>query len=134
MKKLLLIAAFILTTSVGFAQSDAFKADVKKLMELSGSTDQMDMAKKQVIAMIPADKQAAFSKDFEESLKPVIEKQQKFYLTEFTHDEIKQIIKFYESPVGKKFAEKNTKLAEANIQTMQEWSMELQGLTMKYMQ
>ncbi|KAF2514139.1 DUF2059 domain-containing protein [Flavobacterium salilacus subsp. salilacus] len=134
MKKLFFAFVFILVAQLGFAQDAAYKADVKKMMELTGSTAQMDMAKKQVIAMIPADKQEAFSKEFEDSLKPVLESQQKFYMTEFTHAEIKDLIKFYESPLGKKLAEKNTKLAEQNMQTMQEWSMELQGIMMKYMQ
>ena len=134
MKKLLLIVAFVLTANAGFAQTDAFKADVKKFMELAGSTAQMEMAKKQVMSMIPADKQEAFSKEFEASLKPILEKQQKFYLTEMTHDEIKAAIKFYESPVGKKIAEKSVKLNEQMIPEIQSWSMELQGIMMKYMQ
>ena len=134
MKKLFFAFVFILAAQLTFAQDDAYKADVKKMMELTGSTAQMEMAKKQVMAMIPADKQEAFSKEFEASLKPVLEEQQKFYMTEFTHAEIKELIKFYSSPLGKKLAEKNTKLAEQNIQTMQEWSMELQGIMMKYMQ
>ncbi len=134
MKKLFFAFVFILAAQLSFAQDDAYKADVKKMMELTGSTAQMEMAKKQVMAMIPADKQADFSKEFEKSLEPILKKQQEFYMKEFTHAEIKELIKFYESPLGKKLAEKNTKLAEQNIQTMQEWSMELQGIMMKYMQ
>jgi hypothetical protein len=60
------------------------------------------MAKKQVSGMIPADKKEAFLKDFDALMKPFQDKQEQFYLKEFTADEIKQIIKFYESPLGKK--------------------------------
>ncbi|QYJ68541.1 DUF2059 domain-containing protein [Flavobacterium litorale] len=134
MKKLVFAFVFMLAAQFTFAQDAAFKADVKKMMELTGATAQMDMAKKQVMAMVPADKQADFTKEFEKSLEPVLESQTNFYMKEFTHQEIKDLIKFYQSPLGRKLAEKSTKLAEENIQTMQEWSMELQGIMMKYMQ
>lgn len=132
MKKLLIAFVVILTTQFGFAQDAAFKADVKKLIELTGANAQIEVAKKQVIAMIPADKHAQFTKEFEASLKPVMEVQEKFYLTEYTHDEVKQIIKYYESPIGKKVAEKSAKLTELTMPAIQEWSMELQGIIMKY--
>lgn len=129
---MLFAVAFILTAHLGMAQDAAFTNDVKKLLDLSGGNAQIEMAKKQVIAMVPADKQAAFSKDFEESLKPLLKVQQEFYTKEFTHDDIKQLIKFYESPVGKKMADKSAKLAEATMPAIQSWSMELQSIIMKY--
>lgn len=134
MKKLLFVVAFILAANAGMAQDAAFKADVKKLLQLSGANAQLEVAKKQVTAMIPAAKQTEFAKEYEKVIQPAIEAQEKFYLTEFTPEDVKQIIKFYESPVGKKIAEKATKQAESNMQTMQEMGMEMQGLMMKYMQ
>lgn len=134
MKKLVFTLVFIFVAQFTFAQDDALKADTKKMMELMGTTAQMDMAKEQVMAMVPADKHADFNKEFEESLKPLLDAQANFYMKEFTHKEIKELIKFYESPLGKKLAEKSTKLAKENIQNTQEWSMELQGIIMKYMQ
>lgn len=134
MKKILLAFAFLLVANFAVAQDAAFKADVKKLLQLSGANNQMEMARKQVASMVPADKKEAFNKDFDEVLKPVIEKQEKFYLTEFTHEEVKQIIKFYESPIGKKMAEKAVKLAESSIADSQELGMQMQEIIMKYMQ
>lgn len=132
MKKLLVAAAFILMANFTFAQSDAFKADVKTLLEVSGGMTQIEVAKKQVIGMIPADKQEEFSKEFETSLTPIIEAQKNFYLTEFTHAEVKELIKFYQSPSGKKLADKLPKLTESTMPVIQQWSMELQGIIMKY--
>jgi len=134
MKKLLIAVAFLFVANFAVAQDAAKTADVKKLLQLSGANAQMEVAKKQVLAMIPKEKQEAFMKEFDASLKPISESQETFYLTEFTTDEIKQIIKFYESPVGKKVAEKSVKQAEGNMTKMQEWSVEMQGILMKYMQ
>jgi uncharacterized protein len=132
MKKLLLVAAFAFAAN--FATAQDTKSDVKKMMQLAGSNSQMEMAKKQVGGMVPADKKEAFLKEFDAIMKPFQDKQEKFYLTEFTADELKQIIKFYESPIGKKYTEKNVKLSEQNMAASQEMMGQVQELVMKYMQ
>ncbi len=64
MKKLLFVFAFALVSQLGFSQED-FKADVMKVIEMSGSNATMDAAKAQVLAMVPSDKQAEFIKEFD---------------------------------------------------------------------
>lgn len=135
MKKVVLAAVFMLIAHVGMAQAtDAMRADVKKFLQISGINGQIDIAKKQVLAMVPAEKQAEFTKEFEASLVPVIKFQEDYYLKEFTADDLKQMIKYYESPVGKKFVEKSAGLAQASMPVIQEWTQGLQGIVMKYMQ
>lgn len=132
MKKILFVVAFV--CAANFASAQDAKADVKKLIQLTGASAQMDMAKKQVSGMIPADKKEAFLKDFDAIIKPFQDRQEQFYLKEFTADEIKQIIKFYESPLGKKYTDKNVKLGEQNMADTQEMMGKMQELMMKYMQ
>lgn len=133
MKKMLLAAIFMLAAQLGTAQvSDAFKADVKKLLEISGSTGQMEAVKKQIVTMVAVEKQADFNKEFDASLAPLLKAQEDFYTKEFTHDEIKQMIKYYESPVGKKYVQKMQSLEEAITEVSQEWGMKIEQLLMKY--
>jgi uncharacterized protein len=133
MKKLLLATVFMLVAQLGTAQvSDAFKADVKKLLEISGSVGQMQAVKNQIVTMIAVEKQADFNKDFDASLAPLLKAQEDFYTKEFTHDEIKQMIKFYESPVGKKYVSKMQSMDEAITEVSQEWGMQIEQLVMKY--
>ncbi|MDV6169155.1 DUF2059 domain-containing protein [Flavobacterium sp. DG1-102-2] len=135
MKKVILAAIFMLVAQAGMAQAtDAMKADVKKFLQISGINGQLDAAKKQVLSMVPAEKQAEFTKEFDASLAPVIKFQEEYYLKEFTADDLKQMIKYYESPIGKKFVEKSAGLAQASMPVVQEWSQGLQGMVMKYMQ
>lgn len=134
MKKLLLIFVFVLSANLVSAQDDAFRNDVKKLIEMTGSTSQIEVAKKQVVGMIPADKQKEFLKEFDESLKPVFKTMEDFYIENYTHQEVKEIIKFYETPVGKKITANAGALTEASLQSIQEWSMSLQSMIMKYAQ
>lgn len=133
MKKLILTAAIIFVAQLGMAQ-DAFKADVLKVLKASGSGAQMELAKEQVLSSIPEEKKADFSKDFDASLPSLYDKMAKVYMETYTHDEIKQMLKFYNSPVGKKMGEKAGELAKKNMEAGQEWGAELQGLMMKYMQ
>ena len=44
------------------------------------------------------------------------------------------MIKFYESPVGKKITEKASELTKKNMDAAQEWGLELQGMMMRYME
>ena len=134
MKKIILVIAFALTTQFAVAQDDAFKADVLKVIKMSGATAQMDAAKKQIMAMVAEAKQADFSKDFDAAMPAFYDKLAVIYMKEYTHADVKEMIKFYESPVGKKMAEKAGVLFEQSMLAQQEWGAGLQELMMKYMQ
>lgn len=134
MKKLVVTFAFVLATQIGFAQDAAFKSDVKKVIEMTGATAQIDVAKKQILAMIPEAKQAAFLKDFEATMPSYFDKIADVYMKEYTHADIKEMIKFYESPIGKKITAKAGVLTEKTMEAGQAWGTELQAIMMKYMQ
>lgn len=134
MKKIILLFALVLTTQFVSAQDAAFKADVLKVIKMSGSTAQMESAKKQIMAMIPESKHAEFSKDFEASMPALYDKLAVIYMKEYTPADIKEMIKFYESPVGKKIAEKAGVLFEQSMLAGQEWGAGLQEMMMKYME
>jgi hypothetical protein len=94
----------------------------------------MDLAKKQIMAMVAEAKQADFSKDFDAAMPAFYDKVAAIYMKEYTHADVKEMIKFYESPVGKKMAEKAGVLFEQSMLAQQEWGAGLQELMMKYMQ
>jgi hypothetical protein len=134
MKKIILAFAFVLTTQFVSAQDAAFKADVMKVIKMSGATAQMDSAKKQIMAMVPEAKQAEFSKDFEATMPAFYDKVAAIYMKEYTHADVKEMLKFYESPVGKKIADKAGIMFEQSMLAGQEWGAGLQELMMKYME
>lgn len=134
MKKLILALAFVLTTQFAVAQDAAFKADVMKVIKMTGSDAQMALAKKQIIGMIPAEKQADFTKEFEATMPAFYDKMATVYMKEYTHAEVKEMIKFYESPVGLKITQKSGTMTEQTMLAAQEWGSGLQEMIMKYMQ
>lgn len=133
MKKNLLTIALVFFAQLSFAQ-DAFKMDVLKLIQNSGAAGPMKSAKDQIMTAVPEDKKAIFSKEFDATLPSLYDKMAKVYMETYTHQDIKDMLKFYESPIGKKMAEKSGELATKSMAAGQEWGMELQSVMMKYIQ
>ncbi|WP_445452843.1 DUF2059 domain-containing protein [Flavobacterium sp. 25HG05S-40] len=134
MKKLIITAVFAFVSVTGMAQEKATREDVLKVIEKSGASGQMIAAKKQVLQMIPQDKQAAFSVEFDAILKKANEKTVDVYLQEYTKDDVKAMLAFYESPVGKKMADKAEVIATKSQEAMASLQGEIQAMMMKYMQ
>ena len=134
MKKLLVAVAFAFVTHVGFAQDEAFKKDVLRVIEMSGATNQMKSAKNQILQMVPKEKQAAFIIEFDATLPSLYDKMAAIYMEEYSKEDIKAMIAFYESPVGKKINEKSGVILEKSQAAGQEWGQGLQTMMMKYAQ
>jgi len=134
MKKVLLTLALVLVAQLGIAQDPTFKADVIKYLEISGQAKIFEIVTKDIAKTIPAEKQADFKKELDASIKDVVGKMADLYMVEFTHEDVKSAIKFYESPVGKKLTSKADVLYEKGQAIGQEWGMGLQSIVMKYMQ
>ena len=110
--KFRLVLLFILIISVSFLHSQPNKAktrDIKRYIEISNQKDQfiqlMDMMLEQYIEMLDIVSTEAWNSirtsiydeidDIIDLLVPVVDKY-------FTHEDIIELIKFYESPIGKK--------------------------------
>ena len=132
MKKLLLSIAFLLIAQITIAQDASFKADVLKLISISGADAQIKLVKPQILNMVPENKKENFSKEFDASIPSLLDKMSNVYMEIYTPADIKAMIVFYESPVGKKMSEKAGELGQKSMQAGQEWSKELQGIIAKY--
>lgn len=133
MKKLVLSVAFVCVAQFASAQ-DTFKDEIIQLIKVSGSAGQMTAALDQILPMIPEDKQVEFKKDFEASLPSLYEKIIPIFEKHYTKEDIKEMLKFYNSPIGKKISKNSESIATESMEVGQEWAMGLQGLMMKYMQ
>ena len=132
LKKVILSIALVLIAQLSVAQDAKLKADVLKLISISGSDGAMKVAKLQFLNMIPEAKKEDFSKEFDASLPSLHDKMADIYMQIYTPEDIKGMITFYESPVGKKMSEKSGELAQKTMQAGQEWSKELMGMMAKY--
>lgn len=157
MKKVILTFAVLAMTQVGLAQAkksaakadaapvtatavatsstdEAFKKDVMKVIERGDMGGQMSQVKKQILGMIPEDKQAAFLVEFDAIIAKVYDGTAKIYMEEYTKEDIKAMLAFYDSPVGKKMAEKAESIMKKSQESMMDLQGEVQALMGKYMQ
>ena len=149
MKKLILTFGIVLVSQFGFAQTnaakpaaeiaaapvdEAFKKDVLRVVERSGASSQLAAAKKQILGMIPEEKHAAFLVEFDALAGKAVDSTVKTYMEEYTKEDVKAMLAFYDSPVGKKMADKAEVIASKSQEEMMALQGEMQALVMKYMQ
>lgn len=134
MKKFLTLLVVVATVQFGFSQEDSFKKDVLRFMEMSGATAPIKSVSEQIKTMVPEEQHEEFQKDFDATLPSLFSKIADAYMEEFTHKDIKQILAFYESEVGRKLSAKQAILYDKAEQAGEHWGLDLQLVMMKYMQ
>ena len=133
MKKVLL--AFYLFASSSFVlTAQSFDDDIKKFFEVSGT----EASFKNIVPMmidnfkqnpgfsaVPTEFWDDFSTEALTSFKELLGEMSAVYKKHFTHEDIKQMIVFYESPIGKKFVEKQPLVQSESYVLGSEWGKKL---------
>ena len=119
------------TTSQSTAQIDpAKRADIIKMLKLAGS----DKLAVQVINNMVASQRLAnpnvpaqFWSDFVSEVDPneLLEISVPSWNKHFSHNEIKELIVFYQSPIGKKLTATQPKLVQESMVAGQQWGLRL---------
>ncbi|GAB1857966.1 hypothetical protein MHTCC0001_28030 [Flavobacteriaceae bacterium MHTCC 0001] len=132
MRYLFLFTILCLTLSIQ-AQDDAdFKSQTVEFIKLTGTAAAFDDAINQIGMAVPADKKAAYKNEASGTLEELYNKLADLYMSEFTKDEIKALVAFYKTDLGKKLASKQIMLAQKGMMMGQSWGMEVQGIAQKY--
>jgi hypothetical protein len=130
MKKIVFVLAIVISTSAFGIYGQTKNDDIIKLLKISG-TDKL--ADQMMTAIIPQFKQLipgipdAFWVKFREKLNmddfilACVPAYNKYY----THDEIKQLIRFYESPLGKRMVEVTPLISQETMVIGQQWGEKL---------
>lgn len=134
MKKFTLILFLSLLTTVSFGQdNNTYKVAFKKLMQVSGSAfayktmlDQMITMFKRQQLNIPNEFWEEFSTEVnKDSFNQLAEMILPIYQKQLTESDLLGIIAFYESPVGKKFAQKTPLITQESMIAGQEWGKQI---------
>ncbi len=136
--KLLIVVLWGAVIVGGLAKADgeseavqvAKRDDIKKMMEVTGAADLSFQVMNQ---MIDAFKQGdlgvpdEFWDDFMDEVDPneLVEMCIPSYEKHFSHEEIKQLLVFYESPVGKKVIEVQPAIMQECMMAGQEWGRKI---------
>ncbi|MBC3758470.1 DUF2059 domain-containing protein [Hyunsoonleella sp. SJ7] len=132
MKNSLLALVFIFTLSITAQESTDFKSETIEFIKITGATQAFETAISQLGAMVPEEKKEAYTKEAKGTLGGLYDKLADLYMAEFNQEEIKELVKFYKTELGKKLASKQVMLAQKGMLLGQTWGMEVQGVAQKY--
>lgn len=130
-KVVILIVLFV--GFAGFSQNEDYKTDALKLVKMQ-SEGQFEVMLKPFKSMVPAENQEAFMKEVRATMPDLYKQIAEVYMEYYTHEEIKEILDFYESPIGQKVIEQTPKITEKSMTIGQTWGMGLRPLLTKYAQ
>ncbi|WP_432711992.1 DUF2059 domain-containing protein [Pedobacter sp.] len=136
MKKItLLLALFLLTVSSAYSQQTAttYKETLDKMMEVSGSKPTYKAAIVQIVSSfkaqkpdVPEDVWLDFEKTFiKAATDDLLNLLLPIYQKHIPEADLKNIIAFYETPTGKKFAAKSPLIMQESMQVGQEWGIKI---------
>lgn len=132
MKKVIVALALLVAVTVSAQDQSKFKAETIEFIKLTGTGAIFDSAIDQIGASVPADKKEAYKKEAYKSLEELYGKMADMYMEEFTAAEISDLVKFYNSDLGKKVASKQTTLSQKGMVLGQNWGMSLQQTVAKF--
>lgn len=127
MKQFILIAALMLASVATYAQTDAAKtADIVKLLELTNSADLGQQVLTGMIANLKTnlpDVPEAFWQELQAEINPdaLQELIIPIYDRHFTHEDIKGLIAFYETPLGQRVVRKLPVVTQESMQVGATW-------------
>jgi len=135
MRKLLLTfsLAVLFITATQAQTNDAYSKELKKMFELSGSeetykaviTQMMGMIKMQY-SQVPAAVMNELEKEFlNTSMSDLAVELTPVYKKHLSLEDLKGLIAFYETPLGKKYAKKTPAIMQESMAVGQKWGMSI---------
>ncbi len=135
MKKFLVTAVILLiSVSLSSAQSiSSYNTTLKKMIKVAGTEAAFSTAIKQMFVMfrqqspkVPESVWTEFSQEFSKtSIDDLVEMLSPVYQKQFSEADLIQIIAFYETPIGRKLAEKTPIITQESMQAGQQWGMKI---------
>tara|TARA_R110000868_G_scaffold252763_5_gene509471 strand:+ start:1379 stop:1750 length:372 start_codon:yes stop_codon:yes gene_type:complete len=113
-------------------ENTEFKTETIEFIKLTGAGAAFDNAIAQIGAMVSPDNLEAYTNEANGTLDGLYDKMADLYMGEFTQDDIKQLVAFYSTDLGKKLAEKQLGLTQKAMMFGQNWGMEVQAIAQKY--
>jgi len=135
MKKIFAFVLFLFVFSTaGFAQNnEQYSAALKKMFEVSGSNETYKAAIKQMLSIYKSQSSNVNEEKWNSleaelmktSLTELVDLLVPVYQKYMTLSDINEMIKFYETPVGQKYAKSAPKITQESMQIGQQWGMKL---------
>jgi len=104
---------------MGDLRSSEYNEDVLKFLRLSGATKNMEMALDAMLAQqgdeLPAEILDGFRQKWLDNMDDMMLELTSIYRKHFTQSEIQELIRIYESPIGRKMVASNPSIMEESM-------------------
>ena len=133
MKKITVFLCFIYSTSISFAQDNDYDDTLRKMFDVSGSENSYKTVITQMVTLFkqqyPAVSEEIWN-EFEDeflstSLDELVDKLVPVYRKYLTIQDLLEIIDFYQTPAGRKFAKNTPLIMQESMEIGKEWGMEI---------
>lgn len=135
MKKIIFsLLLLLIFSNISFSQTgDNYKDAVLKLFKVSHTEQTYNNVVKQMLSMFKQQQTNATSEFWNEVEKEMFDKSFNeitdmllpVYKKYLTIEDLNELIKFYESPIGQKFADTNPLIAQESMKIGQEWGLNI---------
>ena len=132
MKKTLLVCLFMVTMATQAQENIDFKTETIEFLKLTGAGQAFENAIGQIGYNVVDSKKEAYTKEAMGTLDALYAKMADLYMSEFTQNDIKELVVFYNTDLGKKLAEKQLGLTQKAMSFGQAWGMEVSQIAQKY--
>jgi len=132
MKKILLVGLFMFAMATQAQENAEFKSETIEFIKLTGAGQAFEAAIDQIGYNVSEANKEAYNKDANATLDGLYDKIAGLYMSEFTQSEVKELVAFYHTDLGKKLAEKQLGLTQKAMGFGQSWGMEVSQIAQKY--
>lgn len=132
MKKVVLVFALLFAVATQAQDNAEFKKETIEFIKITGAGAAFESGINQLGAMVSPENKDVYTREANGTLIGLYDKMAELYMSEFTRKEIKELIKFYNTDLGKKLAEKQLGLTQKAMVYGQSWGMEVQAIAQKY--
>ncbi|MDO7172175.1 DUF2059 domain-containing protein [Mariniflexile sp. AS56] len=132
MKKLVLACMFLVAVATQAQETSQFKTETIEFIKLTGAGAAFDGAIAQIGFQVTEANKEAYTKEAMATLDGLYGKIADLYMEEFTQNEIKELVDFYHTDLGKKLAKKQLGLTQKAMTFGQSWGMEVSQIAQKY--
>jgi len=140
-RNLFCIAVLLVASIVVKAQTEPSDVDIIKIQQVNGSAATTDAMYPQIVGQLKSMKPGVTDEQWSAVKKEVFDVEVTelnkqlipIYKKHFMQDDVKALIAFYETPAGKKLAEKTPLIAVESMQSSQAWGMGLFGKIQAYL-
>lgn len=103
------------------AQNESFKKDVKKLIEVLGVEQHIAKVREYKAMWTVPNLEKEYLENFDKTIPIFLKNIEEYYLSNYTHKEVRKLLEFYKSPLGKKMALNSAELKSVYSEANNKW-------------